>query len=103
MDKMAAFAAVLAIHAAVAGAATVDAGEITTVDVDSPLYDTRVSADGGCDPSGCSGDLTRVSPIQRHTFGMPFIKLEELILAGSICPLVYFPILHWRVVEAALM
>ena len=66
MVKIAAFVAVLAVHAAVAGAATVDAGEITTVNVDAPLYDTRVNDDGGCDPSGCSGDLTRVSVSVTH-------------------------------------
>ena len=33
----------------------------TTVTVDAPLYDTRLRADNGCNPAGCSGDLTTVS------------------------------------------
>ena len=41
--------------------ANFNAGAVTTVAVDAPLYDTRLSADGGCDPAGCSGDLTTVS------------------------------------------
>ena len=38
-----------------------DAGAATTVIINAPLYDTRLSADGGCDPAGCTGDLTTVS------------------------------------------
>ena len=41
--------------------AIVDAGTVTTVTVDAPLYDTNLAAAGGCDPEGCVGDLTRVS------------------------------------------
>lgn len=44
----------------VTGAASVDARALTTVTVDAPLYDTRAGEEGGCDPAGCSGDLTRV-------------------------------------------
>lgn len=39
----------------------VDASKFTTVTVDAPLYDTKLSDDNGCDPSGCQGSLTRVS------------------------------------------
>ena len=60
MRKLAALAFVLATHAGVAFGATVDAGEVTTVEVDAPLYDTRLSVDGGCDPSGCIASMTRV-------------------------------------------
>lgn len=58
--KIVALAVVLTINA-VADAATVDAGTLTTVSVNAPLYDDRSSADGGCNLDGCSGDLTRVS------------------------------------------
>lgn len=44
-----------------AAAASVEAGTLTTVSVDAPLYDTSLSAANGCDPGGCVGDLTRVS------------------------------------------
>ncbi|CAM9688654.1 unnamed protein product [Scytosiphon promiscuus] len=40
-------------------AASVEAGTLTAVTVDAPLYDARLSAAGGCDPAGCSGDKTR--------------------------------------------
>ena len=60
MIKIAALAAVLTANA-VTDAATVDAGTLTTVSVDAPLYDDRSNADGGCNFDGCSGDLTRVS------------------------------------------
>ena len=59
--KLAAFIALLATSFAVADAASVDAGEVVTVTIEAPLFDTRLSPDGGCDPAGCSGDLTRVS------------------------------------------
>lgn len=43
-------------------AAVVEAGTLTTVTVQAPLYDTTTSpADGGCSPEGCVGDNTRVS------------------------------------------
>ena len=61
MAKLVACAVLLATLAATVAANNVDAGEVSTVIVDAPLYDTRVGADGGCDPTGCSGDLTRVS------------------------------------------
>lgn len=44
-----------------AAAASVEIGTLTTVTVDAPLYDTKLSAANGCDPAGCVGDLTRVS------------------------------------------
>ena len=53
--------AILLAKRAVADATTVDAGDVTTVVVDAALYDTRLSVDGGCDPIGCVGNLTRVS------------------------------------------
>ncbi|CAM9345645.1 unnamed protein product [Scytosiphon promiscuus] len=40
-------------------AAQVEAGTLTTVVVDAPLYDSRLGTDGGCDPAGCTGDNTR--------------------------------------------
>ena len=62
MIKLAAFFAfVLATHAIANNATTLDAAEITTVAVDASLYDTTLSIDGGCDPIGCVGNLTRVS------------------------------------------
>lgn len=47
--------------ASFAAAGSVEAGTLTTVLVDAPLYDTNLSAANGCDPVGCVGDLTRVS------------------------------------------
>lgn len=41
-------------------AAIVDAGTLTSVIVEAPLYDTNLSNENGCDPSGCVADLTRV-------------------------------------------
>lgn len=72
ITKMPAFTTVLlAMGAAllVADAASVDAGALITVTVDAPLYDMRASGEGGCDPAGCSGDLTRVS---KSSNGIPF-------------------------------
>ena len=54
-------AAAAALSSCVTEAAIVDAGTVTTVTVDAPLYDTNLAADGGCDPEGCVGELTRVS------------------------------------------
>lgn len=45
----------------VADAATIEAGALASITIDAPLYDTRKSGEGGCNPAGCSGDLTRVS------------------------------------------
>lgn len=42
-------------------AAQVEAGTLTTVAVNAPLYDSRLGAANGCDPSGCTAALTRVS------------------------------------------
>lgn len=53
----------LATQRAVTDAATIDAGGLTTVNVDASYYDTRISADRGCGSNGCSGSLTRVSVI----------------------------------------
>lgn len=47
-------------------AASVEAGTLTTVVVDASSYDARLSAAGGCDPAGCSGDKTRVGPVCEH-------------------------------------
>lgn len=51
-------------------AAVVEAGILTTVTVQAPLYDTTTSpADGGCSPEGCVGDNTRVSPAAITSIG----------------------------------
>lgn len=42
-------------------AAIGDAGAVTSVEVEAPLYDSNLSDDGGCDSSGCLGGLSRVS------------------------------------------
>ena len=50
-------------------ATIVDAGTLTTVTVDAPLYDTRTLEDNGCDPAGCVGEYTRVRwsrPVTYH-------------------------------------
>lgn len=39
----------------------VEAGMVGTVTTSAALYDTRLSAGNGCDPAGCTADLTRVS------------------------------------------
>ncbi|CAM9398222.1 unnamed protein product [Sphacelaria rigidula] len=52
-------AATAALSSCVSEAVIVDAGTVTTVTVDAPLYDTNLAAAGGCDPEGCVGDLTR--------------------------------------------
>lgn len=44
-----------------AEAAIVEAEQWTNVLVEAPLFDSRPAADGGCDPAGCLGTLTRVS------------------------------------------
>lgn len=41
-------------------AAVGDAKAVTTVTVNAPLYDTNNEDAGGCDPSGCVGEFTRV-------------------------------------------
>ena len=62
MSKLATFAVLLLTTLfAATHAANVEAGEVTTVIVDAPLFDTRTGADNGCGSTGCSGDLTRVS------------------------------------------
>lgn len=39
----------------------------TSVAVEAPLYDSRLSDAGGCDPAGCVGELTRVRCWSRET------------------------------------
>lgn len=56
-----ALAATLAGLPSFAAAASVDAGALTTVTAEASLYDPSLSADNGCDPSGCVASLTRVS------------------------------------------
>lgn len=70
-------AAVLAASSCtLASAAIVDAGAVTTVVVEAPLYDTRTVATGGCGSAGCVGDLTRVSSVARfHIFSSVFDKM----------------------------
>ena len=41
-------------------AASVEAGTLTTVTAEAPLYDPRQSDQYGCSPSGCVAGLTRV-------------------------------------------
>lgn len=43
-----------------ATAGPVDAGTVTTIAVNAPLYDPNLGDASGCDPAGCVGDLTRV-------------------------------------------
>lgn len=45
----------------------VEVDSLTTVTVDAPLYDSTLSAAGGCDPAGCTGDKTRVSSSEGGT------------------------------------
>lgn len=64
MTKMLTFIAVILVMDVallVADAATIEAGALASITIDAPLYDTRTSGEGGCNPVGCSGDLTRVS------------------------------------------
>lgn len=42
-----------------ATAGPVDAGTVTTIAVNAPLYDPNLGDASGCDPAGCVGDLTR--------------------------------------------
>eukprot|EP00903_Cladosiphon_okamuranus_P018634 g17151.t1 len=42
-----------------AAGASVEAGSLTTVTAESPLFDTNLSEDNGCDPAGCVPSLTR--------------------------------------------
>lgn len=60
MRALATAVATVSCMSSLANAATVDAGAFTTVTVEAPLYDTRLSAANGCNPAGCVGDLTRV-------------------------------------------
>lgn len=46
-----------------ARASVVEVGSLTTVTVVALLYDTTLSAAGGCDPAGCTGEKTRVSSL----------------------------------------
>ncbi|CAM9670164.1 unnamed protein product [Ascophyllum nodosum] len=87
MRKLAAFAFVLATHAGVAFGATVDAGEVTTVEVDAPLYDTRLSVDGGCDPSGCIASMTRDGDLT--TTDSRWSCKPELSSTGETCSITY--------------
>lgn len=52
--------AISALSPASVEAAIVDAGAVTSVVVEAPLYDPNLSDAGGCDPSGCVGELSRV-------------------------------------------
>lgn len=54
-----------------AASASVDAGALTTVTAEAPLYDTNLSAANGCDPSGCVAGLTRVSTCITCTVDTP--------------------------------
>lgn len=54
-------AALAAASCTFVNAAIVDAGAVTTVTVEAPLYDTRTGTAGGCGSAGCVGALTRVS------------------------------------------
>ncbi|CAM9649139.1 unnamed protein product, partial [Ascophyllum nodosum] len=52
-------AGILLLLAGSSEARTIEAGTVTTVTVDAPLYDTNTGDDNGCDPAGCVGELTR--------------------------------------------
>lgn len=57
-------ASLFALSQHTARAAVVDAGTITTMAVEAPLFDDNdITADGGCYPAGCVGSNTRVSRV----------------------------------------
>ncbi|CAM9952012.1 unnamed protein product [Ascophyllum nodosum] len=60
---------------------------ISTVTVDAPLYDTRLRADNGCNPAGCSGDLTTDG--DRETPDSRWSCSPSLGSAGSTCSIIY--------------
>ncbi|CAM9670498.1 unnamed protein product [Ascophyllum nodosum] len=89
MIKLAAFFAfVLATPAIANNATTLDAAEITTVAVDASLYDTTLSVDGGCDPIGCVGNLTRDGDIT-STDSRWSCKPELSSSTDSTCSITY--------------
>eukprot|EP00752_Nemacystus_decipiens_P014959 g13318.t1 len=66
--------------------AVVDAGAVTSVAVEAPLYDPNLSDARGCDPAGCVGDLTRdgdLAPSSRWSCK------PSLGPAGSTCSITY--------------
>ncbi|CAM9225364.1 unnamed protein product, partial [Scytosiphon promiscuus] len=58
-SRMLATLALVASCLSAADATTVEAGSVTVVSVDAPVYDTRSSAPYGCSPAGCVGANTR--------------------------------------------
>lgn len=46
----------------------VEAGTLGTVTATADLYDARLSNDDGCDPDGCTADMTRVCFTAPHFF-----------------------------------
>eukprot|EP00903_Cladosiphon_okamuranus_P018639 g17154.t1 len=61
-------------------AAPVEAGAVTSVTVEAPLYDSKLREDGGCDPAGCVGGNTRdgsLAPVSRWS------------CKGSACTITY--------------
>ncbi len=63
-----------------AAAAPVDAGTLTTVTAAAQLYDSRLSASGGCSSSGCVAGLTRVS-CSAHRY-----STKEAVVAERLYP-----------------
>lgn len=59
-------AAIAASSCTLSNATIIDAGVVTTVIVEAPLFDTRTVTAGGCGSSGCVGHLTRVSSFARY-------------------------------------
>lgn len=43
------------------GTTLVEAGTLGTVDATATFFDTNLASANGCDPAGCTADLTRVS------------------------------------------
>lgn len=57
---IAAIAAIAACLLSPVQAGVVVADSLTSVEVEAPVFDERLSAGGGCDPAGCEASLTRV-------------------------------------------
>ena len=62
-----------------------EAGDVGTVIATSDLYDTSLSGAGGCDPAGCTADLTRVSTLDTigSTLSMQAFRAHTLIQGAA--------------------
>lgn len=49
---------------------TVDAGAVTRVSVDAPIFDERSTSPYGCPPAGCIGENTRVKHMCRLEYAL---------------------------------